>query len=148
MVMYFLKISRRSSFYKDFENGGFEELLSMYKDKKIVDSSDVFIFVKQEDDLKIVEWSNKNGVLTLIETEANNTLQQHQVGMEILRMLKTKYIPSFNDINSRTSLDNTILPALNEISILQSTMVSQTFSHSSIVFEHIVPRLALMPLLV
>ena len=41
--------------------------------------------------------------LTLIETEANNTLQQHQVGMEILRMLKTKYInPLYESFSMET----------------------------------------------
>ena len=90
------------SFYNDFEHGGFEELLSMYKDKKIVDSSDVFIFIKKKDDMKIVEWNNRNGFLTLIETESNNALQQHQVGMEILKMIKTMYI---NPLYESFSLD-------------------------------------------
>ena len=64
--------------------------------------SDVFILIKNKEELKIVEWSNKLNILNLIESEANNTLQHHQDGLEILKTLKTKYVdPLFESFSMK-----------------------------------------------
>ena len=83
------KIVFHSSFFKEFLENGYHQLGSIFKDKKIIDATDVFIIIKDTNDKaeKIIHWTKEGLVLSQKPSQTN--LENHQEGyQEILGVLR------------------------------------------------------------
>ena len=91
------KIVFHSSFFKEFLENGYHQLGSIFKDKKIIDATDVFIIIKDSNDKaeKIIHWTKEGLVLSQKPSQTN--LENHQESLKLLIHLKAKYINPLYD---------------------------------------------------